>query len=62
MFRVRFFLQVRQTSDHGCFNSWDRIPYLTTVRDGTPSLVPAENHITRNFFVNNYHSTWPIGM
>ena len=51
---------VRETGDNGPFNSWDRQPYLTTVRDGTPSLVQAQSNITRNFLINNYHSTWPI--
>ena len=55
------FNMVRETSDHGPFNSWDRVPYITTVKDGhTPSLDPATSFITRNFFINNYHSTWPI--
>ena len=55
------FNMVRETSDHGPFNSWDRQPYLTDVRDGhTPSLTPAQSNLTRNFFINNYHSTWPI--
>lgn len=60
--RLRALWQVRETSDHGCFNSWDRLPYLTTVRTGVPSLIPAESYITRNFFINNYHTTWPIGV
>lgn len=52
---------VRETGDHGPFNSWDRQPYLTRVGDGsTPSLTPAQSNITQNFFINNYHSTWPI--
>ena len=54
------FNQVRETGDHGPFNSWDRQPYLTTVRNGTASLTPAQSNITRNFLINNYHSTWPI--
>ena len=55
------FNMVRETGDHGPFNSWDRQPYLTRVKDGkTPSLDPAINVITRNFLINNYHSTWPI--
>ena len=55
------FNQVRETSDHGPFNSWDRVPYLTMVKDGkTPSLTPSENKINQNFLINNYHSTWPI--
>ena len=55
------FNMVRETGDHGAFNSWDRQPYLTTVQDGnTPSLTPATSYITENFIINNYHSTWPI--
>ena len=55
------FNMVRETNDHGPFNSWDRQPYLTTVADGhTPSLTPAQNNITRNFMINNYNSIWPI--
>ena len=56
------FNMVRETGDHGPFNSWDRQPYLTKLgnEDGSPSLVPAESYLTNNFFINNYHSTWPI--
>ena len=55
------FNMVRETSDHGPFNSWDRQPYLSRVKDGeTPSLTPAVSVITRNFLINNYHSVWPI--
>mmetsp|Transcript_8222 Transcript_8222/g.24363 ORF Transcript_8222/g.24363 Transcript_8222/m.24363 type:complete len:587 (-) Transcript_8222:104-1864(-) len=50
---------VRETSDHGNFNSWDRLPYLTKVT-GVKSTAIAENVITSNFMWNNYHSTWPI--
>lgn len=51
---------VRETGDHGPFNSWDRQPFLTEVNNGTPSLTPAQSNLTRNYFINNYHSTWPI--
>lgn len=52
---------VRETGDHGFFNSWDRQPYLTKVKDGvTPSLIPATSYLTKNFIINNYHSTFPI--
>ena len=54
------FNMVRETGDHGPFNSWDREPFLTEVRDGTPSLIQAQSNITLNFFINNYHSTWPV--
>ena len=54
------FNMVRETGDHGPFNSWDRQPYLTGVKTGTPSLTPAQSNLTRNFLISNYHSTWPI--
>ena len=55
------FNMVRETSDHGPFNSWDRQPYITRVKDNhTASLEPAVSIITRNFLINNYHSTWPL--
>ena len=59
--RNLIFNMVRETSDHGAFNSWDRQPYLTEVKDGrTPSLTPATSYMTGNFIINNYHSAWPI--
>ena len=55
------FNQVRETVDHGPFNSWDRVPYLTKVRYGNiPSLTPVQTNITRNFLIGNYHSRWPL--
>ena len=55
------FNMVRETGDHGPFNSWDRQPYLTKVKDGmTPSLEPAVSNLTANFLLNNYHGTFPI--
>lgn len=47
----------RESGDHGPINSWDRLPYLTTVRNGTPSLVPADRNIHHNFIVSNYQGT-----
>ena len=35
---------VRETGDHGPFNSWDRQPYLTKLANGSASLTPAELH------------------
>jgi len=52
-----FFNTVRETSDHGPFNSWNRIPYLT---GNPPSLIPLTNHIHHNLFFNSYSSVWPI--
>merc|ERR1719266_521512 len=44
----------RESSDHGPINSWDRQPFLTTVRDGTPSTVMAFRHVWRNLIIANY--------
>ena len=46
----------RESSDHGPFNSWDRVPYITTIRNGKPSIVPKERTIRRNFVIGTYHS------
>ncbi|XP_065196933.1 uncharacterized protein LOC135828411 isoform X1 [Sycon ciliatum] len=56
------FNMVRETDDHGMFNSWDRQPYITPAQctDGPPSIVPAPNHITQNFIINGYAGRWSI--
>ena len=55
------FNYVRETGDHGPFNSWDRQPFLTKVRDGrTASLIPADNEISHNFIIANYYSSVPL--
>ena len=54
------FNHVRETGDYGPFNSWNRLPYLTKVKNGTVSLNPALSNLTRNVFINNCHPTWPI--
>jgi hypothetical protein len=48
------FSACRESGDHGPFNSWDRQPYLTTVRTGEPSMVMAWRTIHHNFFLDNY--------
>ena len=48
------FSTCRESGDHGPFNSWDRQPFLTTIRDGTPSMTPQWREIHHNFFVDNY--------
>eukprot|EP01114_Cavostelium_apophysatum_P013942 TRINITY_DN3485_c0_g1_i1.p1 TRINITY_DN3485_c0_g1~~TRINITY_DN3485_c0_g1_i1.p1 ORF type:complete len:916 (-),score=185.26 TRINITY_DN3485_c0_g1_i1:40-2787(-) len=50
----------RETSDQGPFNSWDRMPFLTEVRNGTPSLMPAYNNIHNNFMLCNFGSNMCI--
>eukprot|EP00117_Sycon_ciliatum_P023594 scpid40103/ scgid20017/ len=44
----------RESSDHGPMNSWDRQPFLTTVRTGEPSVIPLYNNLHHNFLVSNY--------
>ena len=48
------FSTCRESGDHGPLNSWDRQPFLTTVRDGTPSMIMAWRTIHHNFFIDNY--------
>jgi hypothetical protein len=55
------FNTVRETSDHGPINSWDRQPYLTdAVQPGLPSLWQHDSYIHHNTLFNNYRSVWPI--
>ena len=55
------FNAVRETKDHGPFNSWDRQPYLTdAVQPGLPSLWQHQSYIHHNLFFTNYGSVWPI--
>ena len=49
------FSALRETSDGGTYNSWDRQPFLTTTLDDAPSPFMAWRDISRNFFINNYH-------
>jgi len=46
----------RESGDHGAFNSWDRLPYITNIRNGTPSTVPAVNDVHHNMIVSNYNA------
>jgi hypothetical protein len=48
------FSTCRESGDHGPFNSWDRQPFLTTVRTGKPDLQMAWREIHHNFFIDNY--------
>merc|ERR1719272_2861384 len=42
---------VRESGDHGPYNSWDRIPYITTIRTGKPSVIPQWRQIRHNFII-----------
>ena len=51
------FNAVRETSDHGPINTWDRQPYLTVGADGvTASLEQHASYIHHNLLYNNYNS------
>jgi hypothetical protein len=55
------FNTIRETSDQGPINTWDRQPYLTdAVQPGLPSLWQHESYIHHNVLFNNYRSVWPI--
>lgn len=56
MQRNVIFNAVRETADHGPFNSWGRQPYITTVRDGTKSITPAVSEIRSNFIIGSYNT------
>jgi hypothetical protein len=46
--------------DEGSVNSWDRVPYITTLRNGTASTIPAWNYVTGNFLLANYNPSAAI--
>ncbi|UJR20449.1 hypothetical protein I4U23_023578 [Adineta vaga] len=55
------FNTVRETSDHGPINSWDRQPILSdAVQHGLPSLWQHTNYIHHNTIFNNYNALWPL--
>jgi hypothetical protein len=55
------FNTVRETSDHGPINTWDRQPFLTdAVQSGLPSLWQHESYIHHNTLFNNYNSLYPL--
>merc|ERR1712093_560100 len=45
---------VRESGDHGPFNSWDRVPYITTVRNGMPSVIPKTRVFRENMWFGTY--------
>lgn len=55
--RTLMFNMVRETGDHGPFNSWDRQPFIHGfTRNGTAQFAQAAevNHIHHNFIIGNY--------
>jgi len=51
---------LRESSDGGVWNSWNRQPFLTTYKDGKPSQYPAWRDVSYNFVLNNYHGLVPL--
>ena len=52
---------VRETSDHGCVNTWDRQPFLTgEAGNGGDTMIPALSVIRRNLIMSNYASLWGV--
>jgi len=45
-----FFSAVLETQDHGPFNSWDRLPFLTDISQNGSSIVPVPTLLEQNFF------------
>jgi hypothetical protein len=43
-----------RNKDEGYFNSWDRLPFITFVRNGTASTEPAMNQFSKNFIFGAY--------
>jgi hypothetical protein len=53
--RNLIFNMVRETQDHGAFNSWDRQPFYVT-RDGKDTYLPLVREIRQNLWFNDYNS------
>lgn len=53
---------VRETSDHGPINSWDRMLILNDIfyPNHTATYNILKSEVNRCFLINNYHSVWPI--
>jgi len=54
MSRNLLFNTCRESSDHGVFNSWGRLPYIVALGGEGPSAVPLYNDMHHNFLVANY--------
>mmetsp|Transcript_13494 Transcript_13494/g.43960 ORF Transcript_13494/g.43960 Transcript_13494/m.43960 type:complete len:829 (-) Transcript_13494:128-2614(-) len=58
--RCLLFNFVRETKDHGNFNSWDRQPYASSTDVDAQSSSELPSTIEKSFVFNNYHSEWPL--
>ncbi len=46
----------RESGDHGPWNSWDRVPYITKIGNGSSSIIPAFQQIHNNFIIGTYQT------
>ena len=53
------YIYIHSVGDHGPFNSWDRMPYITAL-SGKASVVPLERSIHHNFLVGNYNALFAV--
>lgn len=44
----------------GPWNSWSRVPYITNIRTGKPSIIPEVRKIRNNFILATYFSQQAI--
>ena len=44
------------SGDHGPWNSWDRVPYITKIGNGSSSIIPAFQQIHNNFIMGTYQT------
>ena len=46
----------RESGDHGAYNAWDRLPYLSELFNGSPSVKQAQNLLHHNVIISNYNA------
>jgi hypothetical protein len=51
---------VREPSDHGVFNSWDRRPSVTKRANESYGNTPLPHRIENNFVINGYNGVWAL--
>ena len=54
------FNMVRETGDHGPINSWDRVPFVTQLANGSYTNIPRRTHVNKNFIINGYNGVWAL--
>jgi hypothetical protein len=56
------FSTMRETSDGGAINTWDRQPFVSGYDPATGAavLLPGESSIARNLLLSNYDSLWAV--